>query len=1046
MLIKKIGNSKAMKKYFLFTNILFFVLAITIGEILILFVKLINNNCSLPNIANQIYQQIGIYLFVLFLLLLICFIHWLVKFILKLWKSRRYDLLLTIFAGLVLFLYHNIGEFENVANLYNIIRYNLSFLLIFSIISASVVPIILNYLDDLKARNEKREKVKPTLLRDDPLDSDGKDLFGYRELAKRFSNLILKNYSDKGSLVFGVEAPWGTGKTTFLNMFEAEWNIIDKNESVLIKFDPWHFDSSSELMKKFFGELKKAINKKYYLPEINKYLKDYLNIIRSIEFSQLSIGISTIPESLDKTHSDISEVLRLFRIRLIVIIDDLDRSPLEMSKQIFRLVSICANFPYLNYIVCYDPDNLIGADILTTKSRTEGNIEINQHPKKLSLKQSQEIDSSNIQRYLEKIVNVKYILPYYKKDVIIDFLDQKFYELIIRNEYADLPEKSLQVQQKFRNAIERIFNEVPFITHKYINTIRHVKNILNTFISIKEENRRFSVYDIGKIEVLILLILLKYHYPKVYSDICYYEVDRKSSFIASKPKYFFTPLMILSDDTKHGYREYLNDNSFDITLTTIFEMLFYDNKQLLTNGQLLQYIKFIEGIDIDELTDSVFFEFFSSYKCHDQPDLNQVDGYRKYVHDMFNLEYNQPADIYLTEMFRETINQLFVLDENSVQSLVFKDVLMNQFFKKVSDKIQDVNRIDDHFSQVLLEDMLENMPKYSHYPPYDHLSLNIVNNRFSMSLAITKILENGIWNSKGGGRNFIDNVKIISQYILGDTNSGIESILSKLGHSRGALGIYDMVITHDLCVDLDMFNIGRSLAWHRITQNGSLTGITDERINNRTIKETIEEICIKTFEVFKDEYIKPNKNFFLDVKNLSLSDCLGKYVEKDQEWLNLITNEAGCSNVLEILKSKIEGFVINTLCIDDASYKHCGIFEYEGRKIKSIMQDYLFDFCFSIKGTDKSGFEYFIRFIMKQYVTSSAGASLSFYLDFEKVLKVLDREKLDKYWKAYGDQIKEYFEGEKGYVRTANYTASYDGDLTNTNGTGIFDILDKEFS
>ncbi len=1031
-----------MKKYFLFTNILFFVLTIVVGEILILFVKLINNNCSLPNIVNKIYQQLGIYLFVLFLIVLIYFIHWLAKFILKLWRSGRYDLLLSIFVGLVLFLCHNTGEYENVANLYNIIRSNLYFLLIFSIISASVVPIILDYLDDLKARNDKREKVMLTLLKDDPLDSDGKDLFGYRELAKRFSNMIAKNYSDKGSLVFGVEAPWGTGKTTFLNMFEAEWNNRNKDEAVLMKFDPWHFDSSTDLMKKFFDELKKAINKKYYLPEINKFLKDYLNIIRFIEFNQLSINISRIPESLDKTHSDISEVLKLFRIKIIVIIDDLDRSPLEISRQIFRLVSICANFPYLNYIVCYDPDNLIGADILTTKSKTEGSIEIDQNPKKLSLKQSQEIDSSTIQSYLEKIVNVKYILPYYKKDVIIDYLDQKFYELIIRNEYANLPEKSLQVQQKFRDAIERIFYEVPFVTHKYINTIRHVKNILNTFISIKEENRRFSVYDIGKIEVLILLILLKYHFPKVYSDICYYEVDRKSSFITGKPKYFFTPLRILSKYAEHGYREYLNDNTFDITLTKIFEMLFYDNKQLLLNGQLIQYIKFIEGIDIDELTDSVFFDFFSSIKSNEFPFLGRDDNYMSYVCRIFNIKDPKYAHISLSEMFRAQINQIFLLSQNDVESLIFKDILMNKFFKKIGVRIHDINRIDDSFSRVLLVDIIENMPNYSHYPVNGTNSFKVENIRYTLNNAIAEILENGIWNVEGAGRNFLDNIKIISHYILGDTDAGIESILSKLGHSRGVLGIYDMVLTHDFCLDDEMFNISRSLAWHSITNNGTTEGITEERINNRTFKDAIEEISLKTFELFKEEYIDPKKNFFIDVENLTLSDCLGKYVENEPDWLQEIQAEQDCSHKFEALKSRIQGYVINTFCIDDVSYKHCGIFEFGGRKIKDIMQDYLFDFCFGVSMGRKEGYDLFVRFILTQFSTIT-GETTTYRLVLNKLYKVLNQQRLLQYWSDHRAEIKEYFADKAGHVSTAGYIATYEEDLTNEGNTGVFDLLDK---
>lgn len=1009
-----------MKKYFILTNIVFFISTVVAGEFLLFVAKIIANFYSIPKAINALYQESAVYLLILFIIGVSYFLYLLSFLVRKLIRSERYDLLFTICFGLILFFCLNFQDYTVILALKELAHNHLLFLLVLILSIGLIIPFVVNFVDSIKSRKGEQESPKSTLLRDEPLGLDGKDLFGYKELADRFSNMVLGNYSSKGSLVFGLEAPWGTGKTTFLNMFESEWGRKNDGKSILIKFDPWHFDSSSELIRKFFDELKKAFNQRYYLPEINKLLREYLRVIHSIDINQLSLKLSTMPESLDKAHSEISDILDLYKVKIIVIIDDLDRSPLEISKQIFRLISICANFPYLNYIVCYDPDNLISGEITTTKGNTEGSIAIGGSTNEIVLRHYQEYDSSNIQTYLEKIINIKYILPYYKKDVIIDLLDETFYELILKSEYRNIPGKAIQVRRKFRHAIERIFYNYPTITNKYIKTIRHVKNILNTFISIKEDNRGFSLYDIGKIEVLILLVVLKYHYPKVYSDICYYEINRKPDYWSLPQKYCFTPASHYPENLNHGYKQYLDDHSFGPTLHVIFDVIFNDRNELLTNGQLIQYIKFIEGINVDELTDSILFDFFLSRTS----DISFGGS--------------------ILELFQKYITEVFIIDENEINSLVFKSNITTQFFNKLGDKLRDINGMGVDYSKKLIIEIVKNMPQYSQYPGIDNISSYIENTRLSMALTLAKILEHDIWDSNRTRNNSYENTKIISHYILGDQASGIGSIFSQLTQSRGVLGIYDMLLVHDYCVDQEMFNISRSLAWHSLSQNGSV-GVTEDQINNRTIKDTYEEISQKTFEMFKREFIDPKRNFLAEVSALNLSDCVGTQVESESPWLKAITEESEYLSMLEVLKSRIEGFVINTLSIDDIDYIHCGNFHYDGIKIKDQMQDYLFDCCFAREDDNMNGYKFFIDFVLKQYV-SSLGVSRDYFLNLQNLYKILDKDRLKKYWEEHGAQIKEYFKGREGYVRTPSYIASYSEDLTNDKGTGLFDIFDRDLA
>jgi hypothetical protein len=81
-----------------------------------------------------------------------------------------------------------------------------------------------------------------------------------------------------------------------------------------------------------------------------------------------------------------------------------------------RLINLCRDFYNTNFIICYDTNNLNCIDetfkINTTKKEIlqDGNI------RNLNEIQTENIDSTKISEYFEKIVNVSFnLLPDYEK-------------------------------------------------------------------------------------------------------------------------------------------------------------------------------------------------------------------------------------------------------------------------------------------------------------------------------------------------------------------------------------------------------------------------------------------------------------------------------------------------------------------------------------------------------------------------------------------------------------------------------------------------------
>ena len=95
----------------------------------------------------------------------------------------------------------------------------------------------------------------PSVRLDNPITSPRHDALGRREAAKSFAQSVLRLDASDGAVV-GVFGPWGSGKTSFLNLVKHEL----EGESVhILEFNPWMFSGTEQLVQRFFIELTSSI-------------------------------------------------------------------------------------------------------------------------------------------------------------------------------------------------------------------------------------------------------------------------------------------------------------------------------------------------------------------------------------------------------------------------------------------------------------------------------------------------------------------------------------------------------------------------------------------------------------------------------------------------------------------------------------------------------------------------------------------------------------------------------------------------------------------
>ena len=88
---------------------------------------------------------------------------------------------------------------------------------------------------------------------DRPIETGEDDLLERKPFAMSIARQILTIPAEHGFTV-AVAGPWGSGKTSVLNMVEETLKDGD-NGVVPLKFNPWLFSGPEELVSRFFREL-----------------------------------------------------------------------------------------------------------------------------------------------------------------------------------------------------------------------------------------------------------------------------------------------------------------------------------------------------------------------------------------------------------------------------------------------------------------------------------------------------------------------------------------------------------------------------------------------------------------------------------------------------------------------------------------------------------------------------------------------------------------------------------------------------------------------
>jgi len=200
---------------------------------------------------------------------------------------------------------------------------------------------------------------------DNPIRRVEDDALERHLVAYSFAQQVLTSDAREG-LVVGVLGPWGSGKTSFINLARNEFN---KAGVPILDFNPWMFSGAQQLVESFFVELAAQLRIRKGLQDIGKNLEEYGEVFSGMAWVpfvgpwiERGRGLTKIlskilqrrKEGIGGRRAKLREALLERGEPIVVVLDDIDRLSTSEIRDVFKLVRLTASFPNIIYVVAFD--------------------------------------------------------------------------------------------------------------------------------------------------------------------------------------------------------------------------------------------------------------------------------------------------------------------------------------------------------------------------------------------------------------------------------------------------------------------------------------------------------------------------------------------------------------------------------------------------------------------------------------------------------------------------------------------------------------------
>lgn len=324
------------------------------------------------------------------------------------------------------------------------------------------------------------------LLDDKPIESEEEDVFKLKGEAEKIAKEIRARNRAKTCSI-AITAPWGGGKSSFLNLIREQ---INEDEFEIVYFVPRDSKSVQTIQEDFFSMIACVLAK--YDSRCSHIMKDYMASLQLIDNRSIVERLLSLYRIWDKDSlkDSIKESFAALKKRVLVIIDDFDRLSKEEILEVLKLIDGNAAFTNLIFLTAYDKEqvNRVLGDTYQTPDAC----------------------------FVDKFFDVEFAIPFRKYEVISNYIKATLCKQLAANDSEG-------------ENIQRVITDQTSIFKEYIPTLRDAKRYINQVL-LDFEPIRGEVF----VSDFLLLQLVKYRYPELYKGIFkqkYFEIGYKFLYL-----------------------------------------------------------------------------------------------------------------------------------------------------------------------------------------------------------------------------------------------------------------------------------------------------------------------------------------------------------------------------------------------------------------------------------------------------------------------------------------------------------------------------------
>jgi KAP family P-loop domain len=835
----------------------------------------------------------------------------------------------------------------------------------------------------------KRATSQLYFIADEEIREAKDDLLASEAQAKSFAETVLSSGAHPG-LVFGIDGPWGVGKTSFVNLAERYWALAE-DKVIVCRFEPLRYASEPDLSDRLIRDLSAAIQSKVFAPEFRPAASRYSRLIKGnadVSFLGFKLSLEPSQETVDELLDDIDEVLRRIGRRVIIVIDDLDRLDAKTTNNVLFATRRTFKLSQATYVLCYDTEVLAG-------SMEEG---------------------SRAREFLEKFVTVKLSL----------FVDSSSLRDFLRRDWQRAESQLGSVPSDTMVKLGAVLNELADILDgdlaaeylPLLGDLRKVKRFVNAILLMQIEKTNLGRTDFNKRD-LINLMLLHLNYPGLFRLIYAEETEGRSG--------------TFSVDREYGERKFRNSEAFSKLIVNHQGPAGFLLTQLFDVGTL----GFGARTDVEDAV-------LRSRACFNRDELRNLEGYLKLIVRFATPEPQETFVLYqdAVERVRKGVSIASVLESLDFQLEHAHD----QFWRVLVNQSHDLPQVA---AQDAIETLVEYLPRYSAFDNDDR-GLR----QRSIYALLRLLDRAGWGRTSGRRNlNSPENIIEIAWRIFGEQSYQGISLLERLASpERGVLGWNDLMLFRLHCSadrQGQLYNLQSALIVHQ-NSAAKTSGLLSELalMGMRRLSQKVFALFKQTYidsrrNFFAEANDTPVEDYVSAVSNLRSTQA-SMDSQSAQRNISLAQRIASA-------RSMVKSFVIYQLSnrlppkgsgVGCGYYDECGA--EDGGGICKLMNEYVFGICFNPEINENNVFLFLDHCLSHLSNAFFSGGDEQGYFPAKAELPGgLDPKEMGRYWSQQREFIRQrVLQAQERQVVTPNYLASYRDDLVEV--FAVLDVLAEE--